>query len=100
MEVIILKLFVFLLISISCSHLWSHSVIMGYIRRKIVYIPLIRKPLLCPECSSFWVAFGITFIFNPLIDLICIPFLSNVFVSVISYTISGILYKKQILTDD
>jgi len=95
----LIYLIIFLLISVASSQLWSNSKICGYIRRFIVKIPFIRDVLLCPSCSSFWIAMFVSLFFNPLIGLM--PYIvSNIAISIINYAICGILFKRNILTSD
>ena len=91
--------FICLLTTIALSQLWSNSKIFSPIRRFVTKIPYIRDALLCGPCASFWVALIFSFIFNPLINILPIV-LSNISLAVINYLICGILYKRNILTDD
>jgi hypothetical protein len=97
---VLINLFLFLLISVSASQLWSNSKICGYVRRKVVlHIPLVRDALLCSVCASFWVAIFVTLFFNPLAGVL--PFIaSNVAAAVINYAVCGILFKHNVLTED
>jgi hypothetical protein len=93
------SILIFLLISISLSQLWSHSKVFSRVRGFITKIPLIRDALLCPPCASFWSALFLTLFLNPLLPILPM-FIANVSISVVNYAICGILYKKNILTDD
>lgn len=79
--------------------MWSHSKIMSPLRIQITKVPIVRDALLCPPCSSFWVAFGFSFIFNPLTNVVPIV-ISNITIAAVNYCICGILFKNRILTDD
>lgn len=57
--------FIYIILSLSISFMWSFAEIFSPVRNFIAKIPYIRKPLLCPECSSFWVGFLFSFIYNP-----------------------------------
>ena len=57
---------VFLLLSVSVSQMWSFAKIFIPIRNMIAKMPLISKPLLCPECSSFWIGVATSLFYNPL----------------------------------
>jgi len=56
---------VFLLISLSLSQMFSFADIFSPVRNFIVKIPYIRKPLLCPECCSFWMGALASLFYNP-----------------------------------
>ena len=56
----------FLLLSVSVSQMWSFARIFIPIRNIVARIPLINKPLLCPECSSFWIGVATSLFLNPL----------------------------------
>jgi len=56
----------FLLLSVSVSQMWSFAKIFIPIRNIIAKIPLINRPLLCPECSSFWIGVATSLLYNPL----------------------------------
>ena len=90
------NLIIFLLMSISAAYMWSHADIFSFFRNKIARIPYIRKPLLCPDCFSFWAGFGVSFLFNPLVGL-TYAFVTNLFCGLITYLIASTLYKHEIL---
>lgn len=91
---------VFLLVSIGTSQLWNNSKIFNFIRCKIILkIPIIRDALLCSTCSSFWIGIFISLFFNPLSGHVTF-IISNIMLGIITYLICGILFKKNILTDD
>ena len=93
-------LLTFIILSVSCSHMWSHSKIFQPVRNFISRIKYIRTPLLCPECSSFWVGFGVSWLFNPLLGIsyiIGMSVISNIALGVITHLIADPLYKKEIL---
>jgi len=57
---------IFLLLSVSVSQMWSFARIFIPIRNIIAKIPWVHRPLLCPECSSFWVGVLVSLLYNPL----------------------------------
>ena len=67
---IFFELLTYVVLSISVSFMWSFSEIFSPVRNFIAKIPYIRKPFLCPECSSFWVGVLTSFIYNPLFVLL------------------------------
>lgn len=69
----LLSLIIFILVSLGLSSLWSISEIFQRPRNFVAkYFPtIIRKALLCMECSSFWIAAGLAlFVFNPVSKII------------------------------
>lgn len=89
----IFNLIVYILISVSASHLWSYSEIFASLRNRVAKTPLLNKFLLCPECSSFWIGiFSSIFLINPFNSLIGI-----IYCGFINYIICIFLYKKNIL---
>jgi hypothetical protein len=68
---------VYLFLCLGVSYGWSDTEASRPFRNFIARIPYIRKPLLCHECSSFWISLGISFFINPLLGL-TYPFLTNI----------------------
>lgn len=56
----------YLILSSSLAFLWNFAEIFIPIRNLIAKIPYLRKPLLCPECSSFWIGLCFSLFYNPL----------------------------------
>lgn len=90
----IFTLISFILVSVGVSHLWSFSEIFRPVRNLVARIPYIRKPLICPECSSFWIGLFVSFFINPFN-----VFLGYIFCGVISYIICVYLYKNNFFKD-
>lgn len=95
------NIIIFILISLSISYMWSFSEIFRPIRNFIAKIPYIRRPLICPECSSFWMGLLTSFIFNPIYPLIGFTYLnmiiSHLLCGLLTHLVAANLYKKQIL---
>lgn len=72
------SLILYLILCLAVSYAWSDTEVSRPFRNIIAKIPYIRKPLLCHECSSFWISLGISFFINPFFGL-TYPFLSNIF---------------------
>jgi len=63
---IFFELLTYIILSLGVSFVWSFSDIFAPVRNFIAKIPYIRRPLLCPECSSFWMGVFTTLFYNPL----------------------------------
>jgi hypothetical protein len=88
----ILELFIiYLVISISTAFIWSFADIFIPFRNLIARIPYIRRPILCPECCSFWVGLLISLIFNPLFGIL--GYLSYVFLGISTHLFACFIYK-------
>lgn len=81
----------------SVSYMYSFSDIFLPVRNLIARIPYIRRPLLCPECSSFWFGLGVSFLYNPLVVDVNIPYLTNIFCGLTTHIIACWLYRNEIL---
>ena len=57
---------VYLICCLGVSYAWSDTDASTPFRNMVARIPYVRKPLLCHECSSFWISLFISFFFNPL----------------------------------
>jgi hypothetical protein len=93
---ILINVILFLLLALSIAHMWSHASIFTTARNRVALIPYIRRPLICPECFSFWAGLGVSFIFNPLQSILYVG-VSNIFCGLITHLIADVLYKKSIL---
>jgi hypothetical protein len=65
----------FLLSSLGISYAWSDTDISVPMRNLVAKIPYIHKPLLCHECSSFWISLALSFLFVSPLDL---PIIGNI----------------------
>jgi len=86
-------LLIYILISLSFSYMWSFSEIFRPVRNFVAKIPIIKKPMLCPECASFW--FGVfvyLFVLDPFV--IHTGLISSVIFGLIVHLCASILYKK------
>lgn len=88
------NLIYFLFISLSFSYMWSFSDIFKSVRNFISKIPYIRRPLICPECSSFWTGLLCSFLYNPIMLDIKIIGISNIICGLITHLVACFLYKK------
>jgi len=90
----IFDLIYFLFISLSFSYMWSFSDIFQPIRNIVSKIPYIRKPLICPECSSFWIGLVASFIYNPIILHCSFIGLENIICGLVTHLVACFIYKK------
>lgn len=88
---IFFELLTYVLLSLGVSFMWSFSEIFAPIRNLVARIPYIRKPLICPECSSFWMGILTSFFYNPLISTI--GFVSYPFCGLVVHLFACFLYK-------
>lgn len=88
---------IYLMMSIGVAHMWSHANIFTYLRNRVARVPYIRRPLICPECFSFWAGLGISFLFNPLNTIITYFLVSNILCALIAHLFADALYKHEIL---
>jgi len=94
----LLYLFVFVLISTSITDIWTSSYVFSGIRNWVSRLRF-SKVLICPECFAFWVGFGLSFVFDPLVSYPGIGhyYLSHVFCGTIAFLVARILYNKGVL---
>jgi hypothetical protein len=90
---LLFNLLYYILISLSFSYMWSFADIFIPVRNFVARIPYIRRPLLCPECSSFWVGLVVSFLYNPLILDINVLFLTNICCGLVTHLFACFLYK-------
>lgn len=90
---LLFNLLYYILISLSFSYMWSFADIFIPVRNFVARIPYIRRPLLCPECSSFWVGLFVSFLYNPLILDINVLFLTNICCGLVTHLFACFLYK-------
>lgn len=85
---------IYILISLSASYMWSFSEIFRPIRNFVAKIPFVNRPLICPECSSFWVGlFVYLFVYAPFAPT-SIFFVNAAIGGLIVHLCACILYKK------
>ena len=83
--------------SLGVAYMYSFSEIFLPVRNFIARIPYVRRPLLCPECSSFWFGLGVSFLYNPIVLDVTLPYVANVMCGLVTHLFACALYKKQIL---
>jgi len=85
--------FIYLFCSLGVCYAWSDTEASRPIRNFVARIPYIRKPLLCHECSSFWISLLLTVFLNPLED-ISDPMISNVLSAFCGFFINLVFVRK------
>jgi uncharacterized protein YacL len=90
-----LNVLYFVCLSMSFSVMWSFSEIFRPVRNIISRIPYIRRALICPECSSFWIGLLVSFLYNPIILDFNIIFVNNVICGLITHLFAFFLYGKK-----
>jgi hypothetical protein len=85
----------FLILGLSVSYMYSFSKIFEPVRNFVSKIPYLRRPLLCPECASFWFGFEVSFLYNPIHLNYTLPFLTNIFCGLIVHLFACFLYKNR-----
>lgn len=91
-----MELLLFLLTSLGISYGWSDTDAAKPFRNLVARIPYISIPLLCHECSSFWISLSISFFINPF-DGYTLPYISNLFSGFIGFFINLIFVRKKII---
>ena len=84
---------IYLVASLGLCYAWSDTEASRPIRNFIARIPYIRKPLLCHECSSFWISLLLSIFINPLEDL-CQPIVSNICSAFCGFFINLVFVRK------
>ena len=91
---------IFILIAMSISCLWNESEIFIPLRILVTKIPIIRGPLLCPECSTFWIGFALSFMWNPVLSFdigyFSYDIISNIVLASLSYLAAHIFYNSSL----
>lgn len=87
------NLIYYICISLSFSYMWSFADIFIPVRNFVAKIPYVRRPFLCPECSSFWIGLAISFLYNPIVLNLDLLFLTNICCGLVTHLFACILYK-------
>jgi hypothetical protein len=92
---LLFNLLYFGILTLSVSSMWHFSEIFAKPRNIISRIPYIRRPLMCPECSSFWFGLSLSFIYNPILLDLNFMFLSNILCGLVSYFFAHVVLMKK-----
>jgi hypothetical protein len=87
---------IYLFSSLGLCYAWSDTEASRPLRNIVARIPYIRDPLLCHECSSFWISLLLSFYINPL-DSYNIGFSSNVLSAFCGFFINLYFTRKHII---
>lgn len=89
-----MEIIYFLSSSLGASFIWSFEEIFTPTRNFIAkYFGKLRKPFLCSECSSFWIGFIFSFLFNPFFNYVPLYILSNILCGLSNYLFFKIIKK-------
>jgi len=86
----------YLFLCLSITYAWSDTEAARPFRNFLVKIPYIHKPLLCHECSSFWISLVLSFFINPFITL-TYPILSNILSAFCGFFINLYFVRNQLV---
>lgn len=91
-----MDLILYILASLGISYGWSDTDAAKPFRNIVAKIPYISIPLLCHECSSFWISFALSFIINPF-QWYAPPFVSNILSAFIGFFINLIFIRRKMV---
>ena len=77
--------------------MYSFSQAFLSVRNLVARIPYIRRPMLCPECSSFWFGLAFSFLYNPIQLDIQIIGATNLMCGLVTHLFACALYRNEIL---
>lgn len=93
-----IKFILFLFLSLSVTYAWIHTEVTRPIRNFIARIPIIHKPFLCHECSSFWISLFLSFFIDPFNGFIINQyFISNIFSAFCGFFINFLFARNEIV---
>jgi|688.fasta_scaffold115491_3 hypothetical protein len=84
----IVDLILYFICCLGVSYAWSDTDAAVPFRNFVSYFPYIRKPLLCHECSSFWISLGISFLINPIKNSVSPYWVSNIILAFCGFFIN------------
>ena len=88
---ILFETLTYIILGLSVSFMWSFSDIFSPVRNLIARVPYIRTPLICPECSSFWMGVLTSLFYNPLFSVL--GYFSYPFSGLIVHLFACFIYK-------
>ena len=90
------EFFIYIILSLALSYAWSDTEASRPLRNFIAKIPYINKPLLCHECSSFWISLGLSLFINPICTL-TYPILSNILSAFCGFFVNMYFVRNEII---
>lgn len=87
---------IYLFLCLGLTYAWSDTEASRPFRNFVARIPIIRKPLLCHECSSFWISLGLSLFINPLC-FFTYPVLSNILSAFAGFFINLIFVRNHLV---
>jgi hypothetical protein len=74
--------------------MWSFSKIFNPVRNFVAKIPIIKYPLICPECSSFWIGLFVSlFLYTPFL-IVTNLYINSIILGLITHLFASFIYKK------
>jgi hypothetical protein len=86
----------YLFVCLGASYAWSDTEASRPFRNFIARIPYIRKPLLCHECSSFWICLFLTLFLNPFQEY-ALDYISNVLSAFSGFFINLVFIRRKLI---
>ena len=86
----------YLLLCLGFTYAWSDTQIAIPFRNIVAKIPYIRVPLLCHECSSFWISLALSFFINPF-ENYTYQYISNIFSAITGFFLNLIFVRRKII---
>ena len=87
---------IYLVVCLGACYAWNDTEVSVPIRNYIAKFPYLSKPLLCHECSSFWISLVISFLINP-IDSYSYPIISNFLSAFCGFFVNLFFVRKHII---
>lgn len=94
-----MEFLIYLFLSLSLTYAWSDTEASRPFRNLVARIPYVRKPLLCHECSSFWISLGLSVVLNPL-SCVIMPYISNVLSAFAGFFINYLFVRHVLKSKD
>lgn len=78
---------IYLFCCLGITYAWTDTDVSRPLRNMVARIPYIRTPLLCHECSSFWISLLLSIFINPLNNY-TYPIVSNILLAFCGFFIN------------
>lgn len=90
-----MDLLFFLVVCLAASYAWNDTEIGTVFRNFVAKIRYIRKPMLCHECSSFWISLFVSIFFNPLNNVM--PIVSNIILAFAGFFVNLYFVRNKLI---